>query len=144
MTCRHSADDPNCSSNRSIRESRQREKEEEASRKRDIEKERAELYARTPDVDKYEIEDVSRVGRNLVLKVRYPNCSKCAYEGSKVMVFLNVSEAEALKWRRIDPHFRDPKAARQKNEAPAPAARFPASPEGWSDALVFAQGKSSE
>lgn len=104
-------------------------------------KEQEELYARTPDMDKYEIEDFARVGRHVVLKVRYPNCSKCSYEGNKVMVFLNVSEAEMLRWRRIDPHFRDPKLECPKTSAPSPAARFPASAEGWGDALSYAQGK---
>lgn len=141
MTCRHSADDPNCSSNPNGFAAAQQRREDAEYRKKTMEKEQAELYARTPDVNKYEIEDVSRVGPHLVMKVKYPNCSKCAYEGSKVMVFLNVSETDALRWKRIDPHFRDPKAARLKHEAPAPAARFPASPDGWTDALVYAQGK---
>ena len=57
------------------------------------------------------------------------------------MVFLNVSEADVLRWRKIDPHFRDPKASRTPKEAPPPAARFPASKEGWADALVYANSK---
>lgn len=95
----------------------------------------------TPDAEKFEIEEVERVGEHLVLKVRYPNCRKCAYEGNKVMVFLGVSEGQALKWKKIDPHFRDPSRPVSAREAPAPAARFPASKEGWADALVYARGK---
>jgi hypothetical protein len=75
------------------------------------------------------------------MKVLYPNCSKCAYEGNKVMVFLNVNEVDVLRWRKIDPHFRDPKTSRSSKEAPPPAARFPASKEGWADALAYANSK---
>lgn len=74
-----------------------------------------------------------------MLEVLYPNCNKCSYEGRKVMVFLNVSEMTALKWRKIDPHFRDTPTS--ENEAPGPAARFPASDVGWDDAITYAEGK---
>ena len=57
------------------------------------------------------------------------------------MVFLNVTEVQVLKWRRIDPHFRDPAATRKPSEAPPPAARFPATPEGWTDAVAYARSK---
>ena len=55
------------------------------------------------------------------------------------MVFLNVTESQAMKWRRIDPHFRPTKAALKPTEAPGPAARFPATLEGWEDAIQYAQ-----
>lgn len=95
----------------------------------------------TPDADKYSIEDVVKVGNHLVMKVRYPNCSSCSYEGNKVMVFLNVKELDALKWKHIDPHFRDPKLKNVSTHAPSPAARFPASAEGWADAIAYAHLK---
>lgn len=142
MTCRHKAGDPNCSSSaegaRRIAEySRQ---QAQATYERRVK----ELEERTPDPDKYEIVEVERVGQHLVMKVRYPSCVSCAYEGCKVMVFLGVSEAQVLRWRRIDPHFRDPKRGQAMNgssEAPSPAARFPASTEGWADALEYARRK---
>lgn len=118
MTCRHAPGDPNCSSNRPASDP-----------------------PATPDAENYTIEDVARVGNHLVLKVRYPNCAHCAYEGHKVMVYLNVSEAAALRWRRIDPHFRTPH--QDPTQAPSPAARFPGSKEGWKDALAFAHSKGS-
>lgn len=101
-----------------------------------------ELRDRTPDPDEYTIVDVLRVGSHLVMKVKYPSCVKCAFEGSKVMVFLRVAEVDALRWRRIDPHFRDSKS--RLNEAPSPAARFPATPEGWTDAINYARTKPAE
>src|SRR3954464_15358276 len=112
MTCHHGPGDTSCSSYQSF----------------------APL---TPDSSNYTIEDVCRVGQNVVLKVKYPNCSNCAYEGNKVMVFLNVTETQILRWKKIDPHFRDPVRAILSSEAPSPAARFPASPEGWKDAIQY-------
>lgn len=134
MTCHHGPNDPNCSSHPSNVAARQSEYREQ-------ERVRLEVAARTPDKEKYEILDFLRVGDHVVLKVLYPNCSKCSYEGAKVMVFLNVTEAQMLKWKEIDPHFRDPKHQPAKHEAPGPAARFPASSEGWQDAVSYAKTK---
>lgn len=138
MTCRHSPGDPNCSSSpegarRAAAESI-RHAEEQARKKI------AEFEAITPDASKYDIEAVERVGPHLVAKVRYPNCARCSYEGVKVMVFLTVSEVDVIRWRKIDPHFRAPKK-QEPREAPPPAARFPATDEGWSDALAYARSK---
>jgi hypothetical protein len=77
----------------------------------------------------------------MVMKVKYPNCSICAYEGNKVMVFLNTKALDVLKWKKIDPHFRDLKLKNTTREAPSPAARFPASDEGWQDAVSYATSK---
>lgn len=95
----------------------------------------------TPDAENYTIEKVERVGDHLVLEVLYPNCKKCSFEGRKVVVYLNVTEVQVLRWRKIDPHFKDPKAKVSPTEAPSPAVRFPASPEGWADALEYARSK---
>lgn len=123
MTCRHSPGDPSCSSSRGYVSPY-----DETSNK--------------PDSEKYAIEDVEQIGAHLVLKIRYPNCSKCSYEGVKVLVYLNTDTRAALKWRKIDPHFADPKTRRGPTEAPSPAARFPASAEGWADAMAYAKSKS--
>ena len=124
MTCRHRADDPNCGSyEANVRAA----------------KELIEKTSPTPDASKFEIEDVEQVGAHIVLKAKYPNCAKCQYEGNKVMVFLNCTLKDVLKWRMIDPHFRSSKVV--PKEAPSPAARFPASPDGWVDALTYAKGK---
>lgn len=129
MTCRHSKGDPNCSSSGSSGYDYSGGYSWSKS-----------AYVDTPDAANYEVEDVAQVGKHLVLKVKYPNCSKCAYEGNKVLVFLNIPIKDALLWRKIDPHFRATKSI-LKSEAPSPAARFPASPEGWSDALDYAGRK---
>lgn len=129
MTCRHSKGDPNCTTQFP-------ERNEYMSS--------YDKTPKTPDASNYQIVDVHRVGSNLVLKVLYPNCKKCAYEGNKVMVFLNVTEATVIRWRTIDPHFRDPKMGVHPSEAPAPAARFPASDEGWADAIEYATRKAKK
>lgn len=97
---------------------------------------------KTPDAKNYQIEDVQQVGPHLVLKVLYPNCKACSYEGNKVLVFLNVSTLAAMKWKIIDPHFRPAPSKRiNDKEAPGPNARFPATVEGWSDAIAYAHNK---
>ncbi len=98
----------------------------------------------TPDSSQYDVVAVQRVGQHLVMKALYPNCTKCAYEGNKVMVFLNVTEVEVLRWREIDPHFRAPTTSENPKLAPSPAARFPASEEGWQDAIQYASQKSRD
>lgn len=92
----------------------------------------------TPDSEKFEVTDVEVVGTSLVMKVKYPNCSSCSYEGNKIMVFRSTTPIDALKWKKIDPHFRDPKKLSNPREAPSPAARFPATTEGWKDAISYA------
>lgn len=128
MTCRHAPGDPNCSShpdhpdnpaNRRVRE----------------------LESKTPDAERFEILDMMRVGAHVVLKVKYPNCSQCSYEGTKIMVFLDVSENQIVRWRKIDPHFRETRVNIPPRESPGPAARFPASDEGWRDACEYAERK---
>lgn len=146
MTCRHAAGDPDCSSSP---EGRRRAAEESARYVEQTKTQRIkELEERTPDPDKFEIEDSEQVGPNVVLKVRYPSCVRCSYNANKVMVYLNITLKDVLRWRRIDPHFFD---SREKNpvpyntdaakHAPSPVARFPASPEGWQDALEYADRK---
>ena len=138
MTCRHRAGDPNCSSSPegARRAAQYAIDAAQESAKRKL----AEVEARTPDAARFEIEEVEEIGGHLVMKVRYPNCVKCSFEGVKVMVFLDCTVKQVLRWRKIDPHFRDP-AHSPTTEAPSPAARFPASEAGWKDALTYARSK---
>jgi hypothetical protein len=92
----------------------------------------------TPDSHNYEILEHQQVGSHMVLKVRYPNCIQCAYEGVKVLVYEHVSVGDMLYWRVIDPHFSDPERQRPKKEAPPPSARFPGNETGWGDAVAYA------
>lgn len=124
MTCRHAPGDPNCSSSLNFRGGD------------------GGTTPSTPDAERFEIVEAEEVGQHFVAKVRYPNCRRCSYEGVKVIVWFNVGFRDAIRWRKIDPHFRDPtKTHAVKHEAPGPAARFPASDEGWTDALAYARSK---
>lgn len=140
MTCRHQdpVNNPECSSYRTP--AQQYEKAKKAA---DLLRIKYGITD-TPDAENFEIEEIEQVGKNLVVKAKYPNCAKCAYEGHKVMVFADVSLKDAIKWRTLDPHFRvdanDHKHAHPK-AAPSPIARFPASAEGWADAIVYATSK---
>lgn len=95
----------------------------------------------SPDAYNFQVVDALEVGKHLVMKINYPNCKKCAYEGTKVMVFLHTKPLDALRWKRIDPHFRDNTTARLMTDSPGPDARFPASKQGWDDALQYAKNK---
>jgi hypothetical protein len=121
MTCRHSPGDPNCSSNQPRVVYRD--------------------PPGTPDKTRYEVLDAAQVETFLVLKVKYPNCEKCKFEGIKIMVFQDVTTIDALKWKEIDPHFRDPLQKWNHRAAPSPIARFPGNDDGWKDAIAYAQRK---
>lgn len=133
MTCRHSNNDPDCTHGGLTTRANQ-----DATELREL---RAKARIKTPDAENYEVVQVSQVGKHLVMKVLYPNCSKCSYEGNKVMVFLDTTTEQAILWKKIDPHFRADGKTRVSREAPGPAARFPASKDGWEDAMDYARRK---
>ena len=155
MTCRHTGNDPNCSAYRGpYGDVDPYEKSWNAAKARSnfelrIETERHNqssnnlrdyvevkpVTPETPDSKKYEILEIQEICKFLVMKVKYPNCAKCAYEGSKVLM-LEATLAQAIFWNEIDPHFRDEKPTKKK--APSPVARFPANAEGWKNAISFA------
>lgn len=97
----------------------------------------------TPNPDEYDIIRTEEVGRWLLVEAQYPSCSECSYEGRKLLVFAETSRENALKWKKLDPHFRGPSVPPPKREAPSPRARFPATPEGWDDAKSFVKSRGS-
>ncbi len=133
MTCRHAENDPNCGGYEGRVAAAKKLSDEYDKRK-------GASVPATPDPNMFEVKDYMEVGPHLVLRVQYPNCANCAFEGVKCMVFLNTPAGAALLWRKIDPHFRDPKKT-LPNQAPSPSARFPASPEGWDDAIAYAKNR---
>lgn len=96
----------------------------------------AELPDRTPNPDVYDVLLAEQVGENLVMIVQYTSCTKCSYDAKKVMVFQDVTLKDAIRWKRIDPHFSD--SERPDTHAPSPCARFPASEAGLRCAMAFA------
>jgi hypothetical protein len=150
MTCRHGPNDLNCSHHPSNLQARQYELENESEEKKrrktvnDLQSKIRQLESMvqtSPDSQNYEVLTVHEVGTFLVLRVRYPNCAKCAYEGTKVMVYSGISLKDAFFWRTIDPHFRGPLQGAIKKVAPSPCARFPGDETGWKDAIAFATMK---
>ena len=131
MICRHKKDDPSCSSHRDYVDPYKQTSTYLSS-----------TIQPTPDSKNYIITRVESVcDYGLVLQVKYPNCVKCAYEGTKTLVILGVKTVEALRWKEIDPHFADRKLKRLLHQAPSPAARFPGDEEGWNDAMDYAKRK---
>lgn len=149
MICRHHPGDPACGSTgggwkaaenareaeRSIRESEQKKTKAALDRVAELERR---LAAASPDASIFDLEDIRIVNNIAVIKARFPNCAMCVYEGNKVLVYENVSALDVARWRKLDPHFREPGVADAKT-APPPVARFPASPEGWNRAVDFAR-----
>lgn len=140
MICRHRPGDPDCSSSP---EGARRAAEASMSYERErMRKEKEERDAQTPDSKNYIITRVEAVGDDiLVLQVKYPNCAKCSFEGTKTMVMVGVKIIDALRWKEIDPHFSDRKSKRLATQAPSPSARYPGDDEGWADGMDYAKRK---
>jgi hypothetical protein len=126
MVCRHTAGDPSCTTRYP---------------NRDDYTSSSTPAVNTPNPSEYKIKKFHRVGPHVVISAQYPSCRDCSYEGIKVLVFLDVTEVQIMTWRKIDPHFRDPSETGTDDMAPSPAARFPASEEGFDDAIAYAQSK---
>jgi hypothetical protein len=146
MTCHHKEGDPECEW-RALRDRRKKAAEAKAERDADLVKENKELLdalaATRPDPSDFLPIDSEQIGPHLVFKAQFPSCAKCSYEGYKVLVYLNTSVKDALRWRELDPHFRPVDPLAPGRAAPPPDARFPASPAGWADALEFARLKAA-
>ena len=71
------------------------------------------------------------VGKYLVLKVRYPDCTN--YEGVKIMVYedTNIIEIQKVNKGTIDPHFG------VNPDFISPIARFEPTDRGWEMAIKF-------
>lgn len=103
-----------------------------------------ELAALTPDPTKWEFVDFLESGSYFIAKVKFQTCEHAGYGGHKVLVF-KATTKQAILWRRMDPHFKEViKQGLSKTEAPVPIARFPATEEGWNDALTFVRVKNSD
>jgi hypothetical protein len=142
MTCRHAPGDPDCSSTVGGHAWLAERRAAEEARERRFKEREEELLARTPNPEEFEVAEVEEVGPHLVMMVQYSSCPKCSFDAKKVMVFFGADLKQAIRWRRIDPHFGDP--AQETDDpkvAPPPRARFPADKVGWEDALEYARRK---
>jgi hypothetical protein len=152
MVCRHKPGDPNCSKSP---EGRLREQaylqELRNSDARQYEKTVKYYQERIAELEKklkeweglagnnygdYAILDDHWENGHLILVIQYPSCQNCSFESKKILVFKVENPKDVMYWRKIDPHFRET-PPKNKNEAPSPLARFPASDHGWAHAIAF-------
>lgn len=80
-----------------------------------------------PKSDLFEIIWVKKIGKCLITKIHYPNCTN--WDGYKILVFKDISEKELRNAKLIDPHFSKSKLS--------PIARFKPGFEGVENATAF-------
>ena len=82
-----------------------------------------------PNPSHWELFHYAKVGRDLVVVVRYPDCTN--FEGLKILVYIETSPADLITQKRLDPHFSgDPKLK-------TPFARFEPTVAGWNAAKAL-------
>jgi hypothetical protein len=84
-----------------------------------------------PDVTNWKINSFLQVGKHLVIKVNYPNCT--TYEGNKICLYKNTQYGDLIKQDVLDPHFSSDK------KHFSPFARFEPTKEGWKVAISVAR-----
>ena len=84
-----------------------------------------------PNPENYKIIKSAQIIDNLVIMIRYLDCTN--YEGKKILVFKNCTREKLEKQKIIDPHFSENK------EYHSPHARFEPTPRGWLNAKMTAQ-----
>ncbi len=83
-----------------------------------------------PRADNYSILRYRRIGPNLVVEIKYLDCTN--YEGRKILLFENLRMGDLLEQKVIDPHFSDNKNFH------SPIARFEPTIRGWNMACLIA------
>lgn len=89
------------------------------------------------DCEDFEVVDYWDFDPYLLLAVKYPSCDNCAWEGTKLLVYGGVRPVDVMRWKKIDPHFREPQTQHLFKEAPPPLARFPGSEAGRQMAMRY-------
>lgn len=82
-----------------------------------------------PDPERFSILKLCIVDDNLVLKVKYYDCTN--FEGNKILVYkgkTNISEI-LIDGNKLDPHF--------SSERISPFARFEPTEQGWVSAILL-------
>lgn len=134
MSCRHQDGDPACTT-KNPDEMRKMARAMSA---------RWDPPSQSPDADEFDIIRIEEFASYLIAEVVYPSCAKCSYEGHKLIVWKNQNMRDAVRWKKVDPHFRPEEKLPDPKQAPPPLARFPATPEGWVHAKLFAQALDAE
>jgi hypothetical protein len=81
-----------------------------------------------PDPYNFSIQKYLSIGRFVIAKINYPNCTN--YEGNKILIFENLDVKTLLKQHHIDPHFCN-------TGCTSPIARFKPTDDGWNMAVIF-------
>ncbi len=92
----------------------------------------SDTLAPNPDPKKFEIKTWWTEGRYVAALVHYPGCT--SYQGNKVIV-LTDDDNSILRRIELDPHF---------TEGSDVVARFPATAEGWNDAIAYCKFKADD
>ena len=87
---------------------------------------------RNPDPKNFRIVHSMKVGKYVILKVKYPGCT--SFEGKKLLVYRDVGLRKLLASTELDSHFCDDPTH------PSPVARFRPDDQGWGDAMRFCNG----
>lgn len=82
-----------------------------------------------PNPRRFQITRIETIGRFVIMKVNYPDCTN--YEGDKILVYENASVSSLTSQNSIDPHFFE------CTEKPSPIARFKPTMLGWAYAVNF-------
>ncbi len=91
-----------------------------------------------PNPARFSIKETIQIGKVLVAKVHYPDCTN--YEGVKVLVFSNCKDEDLRKRKTLDPHFSPFHYVETYNlHLNGPIARFEPSDKGWELAIKFAE-----
>lgn len=84
-----------------------------------------------PDPKQFSVEKIKRFRPYTVLEVTYTGCT--TFDGRKVLVYQDLPEINRII--DLDPHFQE--------SGVSPVARFPATKEGWKDAVEYAKRKAT-
>lgn len=114
----------------------------ESNRRAEVSYLREELKKYENDLSNFVVNDLEEINGCLILKVEYKHKTRraqpdCTFNGTKILVYEGKTAKDAIKWKKIDPHFRS-KNSRSPYEAPSPTARFPGDERGWIHAKAFA------
>lgn len=83
-----------------------------------------------PNPEVFEFIRIQALGQNVVVEVKYPNCTN--FEGRKIMVYLNTTIKKLSSLTSLDPHFAG------KKDIISPFARFEPTDKGWHAAIQIA------
>lgn len=83
-----------------------------------------------PNPSNYEVLRSHQIGKNLVVELKYPDCTN--YEGRKIMLYKNLTISKLLGQKLVDPHFA------KGGKFRSPIARFEPTEDGWKLACAIA------